>query len=200
MNNETAPPAPTARRQKTILIALAAFVCGFAAGVGLTIYKSEPIARAVSDSAQSVDYTKMAIDFEQRVSVNPQDLDAWIHLGHVYFDTDQYAKAIAAYEKALALKSDDADVWTDLGIMYHRDGKPQKALECFDQAVAVNPLHEHARFNKGIVMVHDMEDETGAIREWEALLEINPLAMAPGGQSVDEMVKRYRDAARGKAN
>lgn len=193
MGNGTASVAPTVGYQKTILIALSAFVCGFAAGVGLTIYKSEPISRAVSDSTQTVDYAKMAVDFEQRVSVNPQDLEAWIHLGHVYFDTDQYAKAITAYEKALALKSDDADVWTDLGIMYHRDGKPQKALECFDQAVAVNPLHEHARFNKGIVMVHDMDDQTGAIKAWEELLEINPLAMAPNGQSVDEMVKRYRD-------
>jgi len=197
MGKKNTPLAPTIAQKTAILVAFAAFVCGFGAGVGVTLYKSEPIACAVPDSSQNTDYAKMAMDLELRVGGNPQDIEAWVHLGNVYFDTDQFPKAIDAYEKALALKPDSPDVWTDLGIMYHRDGRPQKAIECFDQAMVIDPRHEHARFNKGIVLIHDMQDQTGAIQAWEELLEINPLAMASNGQSVDEMVKRYRQTAQG---
>lgn len=200
MGKKNTPSPPSIAQKTAILVAFAAFVCGFGTGVGVTLYKSEPIACAVPDASQNADYAKMALDLEQRVSGNPQDTEAWVHLGNVYFDTDQFPKAIDAYEKSLALKPDNPDVWTDLGIMYHRDGRPQKAIACFDQAMVVDPKHEHARFNKGIVLIHDLEDQTGAIKAWEELLEINPLAMAPNGQSVDEMVKRYRDAARRAAN
>lgn len=196
MGKKTTSPTPTVAQKTAILIALAAFACGFGVGVGVTVYTSEPIACAVPDSSQSPDYGKMAMDLELRVSANPQDPEAWVLLGNVYFDTDQFPKAIGAYEKALALKPDTPDVWTDLGIMYHRDGRPQRAIECFDQAMVVDPKHEHARFNKGIVLIHDLEDQTAAIQAWDELLEINPLAMAPNGQSVDEMVKRYRETAR----
>jgi hypothetical protein len=40
--------------------------------------------------------------------------------------------------------------------------------------------------------MHDLDDRKGAIRAWEALLEINPVAMAPNGQSVDELIVHYR--------
>jgi len=76
---------------------------------------------------------------------------------------------------------------------YRRSGQPRKAIEKFDKAVAVDPKHETARFNKGIVLMHDLGDRDGAIRTWEDLLEINPLAMAGNNQSVDQMVKHYKE-------
>ncbi len=37
-----------------------------------------------------------------------------------------------------------------------------------------------------------MQDFDGAIAAWEALLEVNPIAMAPTGRSVDEMVQQMK--------
>jgi len=65
----------------------------------------------------------------------------------------------------------------------------------FDQAIAVNPKHEVSRLNKGIVLFHDLQDIPGAIRAWEGLLEINPVAMAPGGMSVDQMLQGLKRQA-----
>lgn len=127
------------------------------------------------------------------VTNNPENTAAWIQLGHVYFDTSKYHKAINAYEKALELNPRNADVLTDLGIMYRRSGQPHKAIENFDKAVAVDPKHETTRFNKGIVLMHDLKDQNGAIRAWEELLEINPLAMAGNNRSVDQLVKHYKE-------
>jgi tetratricopeptide (TPR) repeat protein len=77
--------------------------------------------------------------------------------------------------------------------MYRRSGQARKAVEKFDKAVAVDPNHETARFNKGIVLMHDLGDRDGAVRAWEELLEINPLAMAGNNQSIDQMVKHYKE-------
>jgi peroxiredoxin len=47
--------------------------------------------------------------------------------------------------------------------MYRRSGQPRKAIENFNKAIAVNPKHETAQFNKGIVLMHDLGDRDGAI-------------------------------------
>ena len=41
--------------------------------------------------------------------------------------------------------------------------------------------------------MHDLKDRDGAIRSWEELLEMNPLAMAPDGRSVDQLIQHYRE-------
>ena len=67
------------------------------------------------------------------------------------------------------------------------------AIESFDRAAAIDTKHEPARFNKGIVLLHDLKDQNGAIKAWEDLLEINPLAMAGNNQSVDQLIKHYKE-------
>lgn len=81
----------------------------------------------------------------------------------------------------------------DLGTMYRRNRQPEKAVEIFNRAIALDPKHETARMNKGIVLLHDLNDENGAVHAWEELLEINPIAMFGNGQSVDEVAQYYKD-------
>ena len=76
--------------------------------------------------------------------------------------------------------------------MYRRSGKPKKAVESFDAAMQADPKHEVSHFNKGIVMLHDLNDPQGAIQAWEDLLKINPFAMARNGQSVDSLVSQFK--------
>ena len=52
----------------------------------------------------------------------------------------------------------------------------------------IDPAHEISRFNKGIVLFHDLKDEEGALKTWESLLAINPDAQSPGGHAVQELV------------
>jgi len=173
-----------------------AFVAGLLSGVLLTLYKTggstavDPHPHVEQKSA--TDLSDQIAGLEFKTSQNPGDIAAWIQLGNLCFDANLPDKAIVAYEKALVLKPDNADVLTDLGVMYRKAGKFDKAIECFDKAIAINPKHEIARFNKGIVLMHDLNDPKGAIQAWEALLAINPLAMAPNGQSIDEMLKKMK--------
>ena len=142
--------------------------------------------------AADANNASMIVALENETRSNPANLDAWIELGNAYFDTNQYEKSIDAYRKALEMDPSNANVWTDMGIMYRRNGNPQEAINSFDKAIEVDPKHEISRMNKGIVLLHDLKDTEGAIKAWEGLLEVNPIAMAPTGRSVDEMIQQIK--------
>jgi tetratricopeptide (TPR) repeat protein len=82
--------------------------------------------------------------------------------------------------------------------MYRRSGKPEDAIKAFDQAIAADPKHEVSRMNKGIVLLHDLNDFDGAINAWEGLLEVNPIATAPNGVSIDSMVVQLKKQQAGQ--
>ena len=193
MNKNKSKNVPTMAKQTAMIIAAIAFVLGFFAGIGFEVFKTNSAPGVASNSSTGIDYAQKAKVLEAEVINNPENMEAWIQLGHVYFDTEKFDKAINAYEKALKLNPSNADVLTDLGIMYRRSGQFRKAIEKFDKAVAVDPKHENARLNKGIVLMHDLSDRDGAIRAWEDLLEINPFAMVGDNQSLDQMLKHYKD-------
>ena len=185
------------KSENVIWFVVASLLIGFIAGVAFGIYKSG----AIADPNQSAPSADMDIERQQEIDTlkaqtekNPRDVTAWINLGHQYFDSNLPDAAIAAYEKALSLDPDNANVWTDLGVMYRRSGSPDKAVDAFDRAMNLDPTHEISRFNKGIVLFHDLKDEKGALAAWEALLAINPRAKSPGGQTVRELVDHIKEA------
>ena len=175
------------------IIAAITLATGFVAGVAFSAYKLKTEVPVATQADPSTNYAQMAQSLEAELTKNPNNTEAWIQLGHVYFDSDQYLQAITAYQKALALNPNNADVLTDLGIMYRRTGQPDKAIENFDKAIQVDPKHQNARFNKGIVLMHDVKDRVGAIATWEALLEIYPFAMVSKDQSLDQLLQHYKE-------
>ena len=63
------------------------------------------------------------------------------------------------------------------------------AIEAFDRAILVNPRQEAAYFNKGVVFLHDLNDRENAIKAWEELLRVNPMAKVRSGGLVMELVQ-----------
>ncbi|MDJ0803872.1 MAG: tetratricopeptide repeat protein [Desulfobacterales bacterium] len=192
---KTAPGSgPYVKRQTLTTSVVLALMVGFVAGFIFGVYKSgDPLPGGAPGTANpGAGRAGMLAQLEERVRANPQDVEAWIQIGHINFDNGQHQAAIEAYEKALAINASNAPVLTDLGIMYRRSGNPEEAIRRFDQAIAVDPKLENPRFNKGIVLLHDLNDREGAIAAWEELLQVNPLAMAPNGKSVDQMVTEFK--------
>ena len=181
------------KSENVIWFVVASLLIGFIGGVAYGIYQSGTIAdphQHDAPAAMDAQLQEKIAGLTAQIRDNPDELQAWIQLGHLYFDANQAEKAIDAYEKALALKPDDANVWTDLGVMYRRSGNPEKAVDAFDRAMNLDPSHEISRFNKGIVLFHDLKDEEGALAAWKQLLALNPNAKSPGGQTVRELVTR----------
>lgn len=208
-----AKPSKTHGHVKTenlILCVLIAVAVGFVGGVFFGIYRAPVIAQppgatgGMPPQGQQQASGPMPLTPEKRAEIEglksmaektPDSPEAWIQLGHIYFDTGQHHEAIKAYEKALAIAPNNANVLTDLGVMYRRTQQPRKAVESFDKAIQVEATHEIARFNKGIVLLHDLEDPPGAVAAWRELVAINPNAKAPNGQPVQMLIQRFSEKA-----
>lgn len=191
----TTPP-PAKKSQSPILLIIV-FICGLVAGVALTIYKIGPPAATQTAGGEagtqiSKEHAAAIAHLEGEVTKNPDDYQSWIKLGHQYFDTDQPEKAIQAYTRSLALHPGDANLLTDLGVMYRNTGEKDKAIESFDKARGLDARHEPSRLNKGIVLLFDMNDPTGAIASWEELLRLNPEAKMTDGTSVREFIEQLK--------
>jgi cytochrome c-type biogenesis protein CcmH/NrfG len=206
MNKQNEAPATGYVKKETMLwIATITLIVGFLMGVVVTVYKTRsglPVPSAPPQSqapppqagkqGPSVETAARIFELEKLANQNPNDAEAWTQLGNLYFDSENFEKAINAYQKSLALKPDNANVLTDMGVMYRRAGKPTEAVKAFDRAIAADPRHEVSRFNKGIVLMHDLNDLAGAVRAWEGLVAVNPAAKSPNGQLVSELVKRMQ--------
>jgi len=192
------------RKETFWLVSLLALAVGFFAGVMFAVFKSDNVAvpgqpqaqvpqtQAPQSQAADPGRLNMIAALEKETRDNPSNVKSWIELGNSYFDAGQHEKSIQAYRKALEIDPNNANVWTDMGVMYRRNGNPQEALKAFDKASEVDPRHEVSRMNKGIVLLHDMNDMDGAIKAWEELLEVNPVATAPNGQSIDQMIQQMK--------
>jgi cytochrome c-type biogenesis protein CcmH/NrfG len=146
-----------------------------------------PVAETISPEVQG-----HISQLEVALATKPGDQAGWVELGNLYFDTHQAQKAVAAYEKAIALGQSSPDVWTDMGIMQREAGQPQKALASFDAALKLNPRHEHALYNKGVVLLHDTGDKAAAAEAWGRLLEVNPKAKTPDGRPLSDIVAELK--------
>ena len=183
------------KKSTMLMVAFITFTAGFLAGIAFSLYKSDssqPLPAPKQQPAARPDLSQEIAALELQTAQNPSDAASWTQLGNLYFDTDQYIKAIKAYKKSLELNPQNANVWTDMGVMYRRNKQPLEAIKAFDRAIEIDPRHEVSRFNKGIVLLHDLNDLENAIQAWEDLLKINPLAMAPSGKSVDELVVQLK--------
>lgn len=195
-------PAGSFKKEIVLLIGLGCLIIGFLSGIVFSIYKAPAgvgVATVATDQPKvqagklTAEQTQQLLQLELEVQKNPANVAAWTNLGHLYFDSDQADKAINAYNKSLALAPNNADVLTDLGVMYRRAGNPQQAVASFDRAIQANANHETARFNKGIVLLYDLKDQPSAIVAWQGLVSLNPMATAPNGQLISEMLKEMQE-------
>ena len=184
-------------RNKAVGVAAACLVIGFIGGVAYSTLTPGPGAiprpasgpAAPAKAAVTTEMRARIFALEQAVSADPNNLRSWLELGNLYFDTDNPDGAIRAYGKYLDGDPSNPDVWTDLGIMYREAGQPAEAVKCFDRAMTFNPNHQQSRYNKGVVLLHDLKDAAAALKEWRILAEKNPDFRTQDGRSIKDIIK-----------
>jgi cytochrome c-type biogenesis protein CcmH/NrfG len=176
------------KKQTLYLSVVAALIIGFLGGVVYSVYRAPALDDHNHPTTQQQQAIEAIASLEKATRDKPSDGQAWVELGHAYFDTGQAKQAIAAYLKALELLPGDLNVMTDLGVMYHQDTQHQKAIDLFDEVLKINPKHEQARFNKGVVLLTGLNDQKAALAEWKILITYNPMAAAPSGKMVADLI------------
>ena len=113
-------------------------------------------------------------NYKEILRKDPNNLQALIGIGNLYFDTKQDLLAIENYRKALAIDPMNTNVRTDMAVCYRRSGNPVQAIEELKKAISTAPRHAQSRYNLGVILIQDMHDVEGGIKAWEALLEKVP--------------------------
>ena len=129
-------------------------------------------------------------NYKEILRKDPNNLQALIGIGNLYFDTNQDLLAIENYRKALAMDPTNTNVRTDMAVCYRRSGNPAKAVEELKKAISTNPRHALSRYNLGVILIQDMHDVEAGIKAWEALLENIP--DYPDRESLKAEIARMR--------
>ena len=110
---------------------------------------------------------------QAQLNQNPGNVQTWIQLGNLYYDTNNFQEAIFHYQHALMMDSTNTDVRVDMGICYFNTGQPERAVEEMKKALSLNPNHLNALFNIGIVS-NSMGERDEAERHWKQYLSLRP--------------------------
>ncbi len=134
--------------------------------------KEEP--RSVGGEAVSLGALNEIETYKEILRKDPNNLQALINIGNLYFDTRQDLPAIEHYRRALSLDPRNVNVRTDMAVCYRRSGNPDKAIEELKKVISIDPRHPQSRYNLGVILIHDKNDIEGGIQAWEGLLENIP--------------------------
>ncbi len=174
-------------KKETLFFVVIALAAGILIGVIVSNLKKDlspsvPAMTSVPVSAPIVNQQQQTAILEEIVAREPDNHNAWIKLGHNFFDSDQPMKAIEAYTRALEINGNDPNILTDQGVMFRRIGWFDKAIGNFEQAIRIDATHQQSLYNLGIVYRYDLQDFPNAIKVWEKLLSIDP--GSPGANQI----------------
>jgi Tfp pilus assembly protein PilF len=84
-------------------------------------------------------------NYKEILRKDPNNLQALIGIGNLYFDTKKDLLAIENYRKALAMDPSNTNVRTDMAVCYRRSGNPGQAVEELKRAISTTPRHAMSR-------------------------------------------------------
>ncbi len=133
-----------------------------------------PLKTVTSDHGLTPYYHGLIEEYRTVLADDPQNLAATIGLANALYDAGQWTDAIGYYDRALRMNPHNADLVTDKGTCYRNIGMIDEAAREYLRALQIDPTHQNALFNLGIVYSQDKKDRAGAARYWRRLLEIAP--------------------------
>ena len=85
--------------------------------------------------------------FHNVIAALPDQVDAMVNLGMVYFGQEQWAEAREWFTRAVKVQPNDAEIWNNLGASIFLGGNPQEAAPYFQKALEIDPHNEDAKAN-----------------------------------------------------
>ena len=184
----------------------AVIVIGLAAVAGISLFNKSgnPVIRdsAVKENADATlpdnhppeEIAKRLASLIQMSAEDPQNADIPLEIGNVYYDLGDYDKAAASYRKSLEIQPQNPYVETDLATCLHYLNRNDEALSILDKVLKYRPNFPPALYNKGIVLIHGMNDPESGIAAWEELLkqDLDPARRA----EIEQSIQQYKSSAR----
>jgi len=155
------------------------------------ISQSNPSMSAVTARDPGLSVMERIQEYRKRLDKNPKDLEALVFLGNANYDIQRFDKAAEYYERAVVLDAKNLHVRTDLATSYRNTGKVDQAVKELKQVLAIEPKHENALYNLGVILLNDKKDVKGALKAWDTLV-----SKGPTDSKYDALRKRIQELKR----
>lgn len=148
-----------AKTETVVILVVAAFFLGLIVGALVALLKTPPLqeTRQVPPSGQRKMSLVSEMDFSQEIQMHeglvqkdPENPDAWVHLGDLFSKIQQYDKAIEAYAKALNIQPANADILVKLGNAHFDREAYEKAIGAYSKALAIDTRNADVLTDLGI--------------------------------------------------
>lgn len=106
-------------------------------------------------------FTEAINCFENIITQNPQDLNAYFNLGCCYLAIGNKEKAIAAFEHVLEIQPHTVPAEYNLGYAYKTFGDIDTAIEIYKKVIAENPDYDPAHIALGFAYITKGDFEQG---------------------------------------
>jgi tetratricopeptide (TPR) repeat protein len=77
--------------------------------------------------------------YQQAIKLDPNCLEAYRHLGHLYIKMGDSDRALETYQKALAKHAKESGIWYDMGLCYTRRKDFAESTRCLSKALELEP-------------------------------------------------------------
>jgi tetratricopeptide (TPR) repeat protein len=105
--------------------------------------------------------------WRERLSRDPQDVEALLALAHIHLDRQEPDAAEPLYRRVLARDARNVEAITHLGAVALARGQGEAALRQYEAALAIQPDYVHALWDKANFQQQVAKDYAGAIQTWE---------------------------------
>ncbi len=106
---------------------------------------------------------------------NPNDFDAQLNAGDLYYQIQRYTEAAKFYERAAKLRPDALEVQVKTGNAFFDAEKYETAEKWYTDALAKNPDDANVRTDLGLTFyLRNPPDVERAIKEYKIVLDKNP--------------------------
>lgn len=124
--------------------------------------------------AQTPDDTQDSLitSFE-KVFAQPDDAQAYLYRGILFFNRCDYWLAERDFRHALELDKTSPAAWYDLALTQQKRGELDASLTSYDQAIACRPEYLQAWYNRGLVAMELHRDEV-ALQSFQEILRFSP--------------------------
>ncbi|MEQ9371301.1 MAG: tetratricopeptide repeat protein [Coleofasciculus chthonoplastes F3-SA18-01] len=118
-------------------------------------------------------YEEALANFDQLISLQPNDYQAWFKRGVVLGELGRYEKALANFDQVISLQPDDYQAWHNRGAALFKLGRPEEALANFDRLISLQPDDYKTWDNRGIVL-GELGRHEEALANFDQVISLQP--------------------------
>jgi predicted O-linked N-acetylglucosamine transferase (SPINDLY family) len=122
---------------------------------------------------QQKQFVKAEQKYQQFLSWDSNNFDAWFNLGMLYYTTEQYEEAQDALFKALEIDASKAVVHYGFGMVLEKMNNTPEAIVAYQQAILLDPTYVDAYNNLGNLLCRETQS-TQAEAAYRQAIAANP--------------------------